>query len=754
MMRGLFLLFLILTPCQSFAAMNAWLDNSLTKYRQDGEDGTSGAQSLTIRLAKNEIESLQVMIYANGESLANVDVVVSNLTKGGDTIDDIYLYKQHYHWTKSVNVKGVTDDWTDMGSGVWRKNIGAIEHVWSGTPSAFHDQEVGFYYGGTGQTNWHDGNNETVLDAAYKWKYDGTYLSVYAPSNPATYYSEIDAPNRKSRVDYPTGMYPDALLPKVDRYFHETRNTFPFTVELGKVQGVWVDIGTTTTTPAGTYTGTATISADGKSNIILPVTVEVWDFVLPSTSSFHSSFVFEQSYATYGHGMDQDPAFNGTAEAVALAQTYMTAFLYHKMGAIPSGGKSMVGASYMPWDDVNKVLTVVNWEPWETIVEGVFDGTDITSGPYAGAKQAFRRVPSEWPADSATRTDIAVADKETAARQYIQIVWDKFTSEGWDPWNTLVFGTLDEPRCDQTTTWRGATWNKCDAVIDQAEDVNAVNTGGAGTFKQVYTNSKMRAGLEDFGNHGFYSANSYTFVCPGWDKTCSVGGTKVSRDTYPGYPNDEMWGYLACDNNGCWLTGPEWSGGQIDWSADANPLFNRFPGFIWAKYELTGTIYWQTAYDNIYGPGNVSGAGNPYDDIFVFGSNGDGHLIYPGVASATGRTTLASDTPIIGGTNDIPIESIRMKHIRDAIEDWEYAHMVSEADGKEAMMSIIDGAFTDADIDDAYWSLTTDEATFYGVRDSLAATLEGGTPSAAGAASLSGAQGAGLGGTGSVTISQ
>ena len=95
----------------------------------------------------------------------------------------------------------------------------------------------------------------------------------------------------------------------------------------------------------------------------------------------------------------------------------------------------------------------------------------------------------------------------------------------------------------------------CDAVIDQAQDINSVNTGGLGVFKNIYANSKMRVGLEDFANHGFYSANSYTFVCPGWDRNCVSDGTKVSRDTYPGYPNDEIWGYLACDNNGCWTTG-------------------------------------------------------------------------------------------------------------------------------------------------------------------------------------------------------
>jgi hypothetical protein len=720
----LFILFILLIfPFQSFAAVNVWLDNSLTKYRQDGEDGTSGSSSLSISMAKNEIESFQVMLYADGESLTNVDVTVSNLTKGSDTISDIFIYKQWYHYTKSVDVKGVAGDWEDQGSNIWRKNIGASAYVWSGTPGSLHDQEVGFYYGGTAQTNWHDGNNETVLDAAYKWKYDGTYLYVYCTSNPATYFAEIHAPNRKSRVDYPSGMYPDALLPKVDRYFGETRNTFPFSVSSGKVQGVWVDVGTTSTTPAGTYTGTVTVSAQGKADVTRTINVTVYNFALPSTSTFHTNFIFSQSMMTYGHGLGASAAQNGTQPAIDLAHTYMTAFLYHKMSALPTNGKSMIGASYMPWDSGSKILTVANWEPWETIVSDVFAGTAITSGPYSGGKYALKRVPEDWPCDSATRSDIADADKETATRQYFQIVYDKWESEGWDAWGTLLFGTIDEPRTTKTKVWRGATQNYVDIAIDQAQDVAAINTGTNGQFRRVYTNSKMVTELLDFYDYGFSSANTYTFVCPGWDKTCTGGGTKVSRDTYPGYPNDELWGYLACDNNGCNLTGPASIAGQIDWSADATSMLNRQAGLIWAKYELTGTAYWQTTYDNQF-KDDVVNRGDPYDSIWGFGSNGDGHLIYPGVASATGRT-LSATTPVIGGTHDIPIESIRMKHIRDAIEDWEYVQAAKTRVGKTAAFVELDKAFTDADIDDAYWNLNTSQTNFASVRSAIAGLAAG-----------------------------
>lgn len=609
------IIFQLTTPC--LAAYNVWLDNTLTKYRQGGEDGISGSPTLLMEMAKNEFESFQVMIYADGETLSNVDVSVSNLVKGSDTIDDIYLYKQHY--VNCVN---------------------------------------------------------------------------------------------QSRVEYPTGWYPDALLPKVDRYFHETRNTFPFTVEAGKIQGVWVDIGTTSTTPAGSYTGIVTVTAQGKDPIQHAVTIIVWDFALPSTSTFRSSFVFRESYATYGHGLGQNAGWSGTQAAIDLSKTYKKAFLYHRIGSVFAEGRAMNGADKLPWDSATKTLRAANWEPWYTIHKDAMSGTAITSGPYAGAKQNTVHTPASWPADSSARTDIAIEDKETAARQYLQLVWDKMTSEGWNPMTTLYVNTKDEPRCDQTSTWRGITMSNCNVVIDQAQDAAAINTGGLGTFKNVYTNSKMRAGLEGFATYGLYSANTYSFVCPGWDNACTSGGTKISRDTYPGYPNGEIWGYLACDNNACWQTGASWLSGQVDWSADARALYNRLPGFIWAKYEVTGTVYWGT------NQVNIQGGADPYNSIWYFGSNGDGHLLYPGVANRTGRM-LPANTPSIGGTHDIPIESIRFKHIRDAIEDWEYVQLAKAKVGKVATFAVLDQAFTNANIDNAYWNLNMDGGNFLATRRAL-----------------------------------
>ena len=51
---------------------------------------------------------------------------------------------------------------------------------------------------------------------------------------------------------------------------------------------------------------------------------------------------------------------------------------------------------------------------------------------------------------------------------------------------------------------------------------------------------------------------------------------------------------------------------------------------------------------------------------FAYDGNGDGTLFYPG------------NHQIIGGTHDIPIESLRLKLIRDGYEDYEYLKLLAD----------------------------------------------------------------------------
>jgi hypothetical protein len=63
---------------------------------------------------------------------------------------------------------------------------------------------------------------------------------------------------------------------------------------------------------------------------------------------------------------------------------------------------------------------------------------------------------------------------------------------------------------------------------------------------------------------------------------------------------------------------------------------------------------------------------DPWENIRLYGGNGDGTLFYPGRPDR------------IGGRTDIPIESIRLKLIREGMEDYEYLALLARLDGRQA----------------------------------------------------------------------
>ncbi len=82
--------------------------------------------------------------------------------------------------------------------------------------------------------------------------------------------------NQKNEA-YPEGWYPDMLLP-MDIAVEYKENT----IKAGNNQGITFDISVPVGQAAGTYTGSFTVTIDGK-NTEIPVSVKVWDFALEQT---------------------------------------------------------------------------------------------------------------------------------------------------------------------------------------------------------------------------------------------------------------------------------------------------------------------------------------------------------------------------------------------------------------------------------------------------------------------------------------
>ncbi len=59
--------------------------------------------------------------------------------------------------------------------------------------------------------------------------------------------------------------------------------------------------------------------------------------------------------------------------------------------------------------------------------------------------------------------------------------------------------------------------------------------------------------------------------------------------------------------------------------------------------------------------------GDPWSEVRAFAGNGDGTLLYP------------SRPDVLGGTHPFPVESIRLKIVRDALEDAELVALARAA---------------------------------------------------------------------------
>lgn len=103
------------------------------------------------------------------------------------------------------------------------------------------------------------------------------------------------------------------------------------------------------------------------------------------------------------------------------------------------------------------------------------------------------------------------------------------------------------------------------------------------------------------------------------------------------------------------------------WHIDSPLLVYRVPTWINRQYGITGLLYWSTI-TTVIDPWFNPAFAHPRH------FNGGGYLFYPGVPCGI----------------DGPIASIRLKNLRDGMEDYEYFALLEERAGKEAVQKIVD----------------------------------------------------------------
>jgi hypothetical protein len=101
------------------------------------------------------------------------------------------------------------------------------------------------------------------------------------------------------------------------------------------------------------------------------------------------------------------------------------------------------------------------------------------------------------------------------------------------------------------------------------------------------------------------------------------------------------------------------------------PAANRVNEWLTFLHTQSGELYY--IFTNAWEGGN-----DPWSNIYYFGNNGDGTLVYP--STAYNGTSFTQHVTQPGGaalTNPIFLPSVRLKHMRDGMQDYEYLNVLT-----------------------------------------------------------------------------
>ena len=435
---------------------------------------------------------------------------------------------------------------------------------------------------------------------------------------------------RPSLTGGATGLWPDPLVPRVDRYFHERRNAFPFRILKGQDQPLWIEVFVPEDARPGTYSASASVLENGRLKFSVPLSLTVWAFALPSTSSLKSSFGLNGVTALKQHR----GSYTSDADLYALTRTYTQAALQHRI-SIHGGSLTPPKYSYQDGE------ITIDWRRYDDEVGPSLDGTAIPAGePLHGAK--------------ATTTELRLPgafDSEAQQSLYLTAWMKHFRNKGWQ--DRLFLYLWDEPTPDLYPK-----------LLDRARIVFGADPEIRSLVTVPFT-SKLEKTVQIW-----VSLVNCLEKRPGFDDFCRE---KPSLDAYSSEleKGKSLWFYQSCASHGCTGQGGQYFAGWPSYMIDASGMSNRVMQWIAWKYGISGELYYSMNEAWAHG-------GDPWTDLRLYGGNGDGTLLYPG------RPAL------IGGRTDIPIESIRLKLIREGMQDYEYLTLLADVCGKQSAADYAD----------------------------------------------------------------
>src|SRR5262245_2169700 len=367
-----------------------------------------------------------------------------------------------------------------------------------------------------------------------------------------------------------TGRWHDALITHVDEIANDARNAFPIDVPAGENRVVWAELLVPAGQPAGTYQGSITVTGSGLATVDVPVTLVVWDFALPSTSSLRSTVGMGWNTACVAHfGSYEACGYDGGVERTHLL--YARFMLDHRMTAdvVYTGPTSCSGQT-------------CDWTHFDSVYGAFFDGADPNLRLVGARPTTIRYI---WATDAAHYAAWA----------------QHFRHKGW--FDLTYDYTCDEPP-------NGCAWSAINARA-------AVVHGADSEFRTLVTTN-----IDEANANGITaSTNILSPVVNHLEDKPGSANAGNQRPQYDAFllssPRNALWWYQSCMSHGCYIKGGGYFSGWPNLVIDSTAVQARSQGILSWLYDVTGILYYAI---DIHLPDAWRGAQYLYD----FGGNGDG----------------------------------------------------------------------------------------------------------------------------------
>lgn len=423
------------------------------------------------------------------------------------------------------------------------------------------------------------------------------------------------------------GLWPDPLVPVKDSIVGEHRRAFPVEVPAKQHQPVLLEVCVPRNAAAGEYAGELQALRDGQEWMRVPVRLSVREAIIPATSTMPVTFGLSGRSLLFGHYGEKREKHR-----LELVERYAKNALAHRI--------SLHGMSYRPpktWMRGDSLE--VDFKEWDAEIGPFLDGTASPEGA------RFTAIDLRTPEGLET----------SRHAEYYRRVEAHFREKGWI--DRLFAYVMDEPKPEQHEELR----RRLRALA------------AAPGIRRLVTTSIQPdlVGLVDIWTPNI----NCLFQKEKPDEYCHAFAPRRAYETRE-RSGEHLWWYQSCSSHGC-NHGPfgdaaldRYFSGWPRYLVDAEPAASRIMGWLAFAEGVGGELYFDMVYAYNGWEKGKKERRDPWESVHHFGGNGDGTLYYPGRPD------------VIGGTTHVPVESLRLKYIRDGLEDYELLRMLA-ATGEE-----------------------------------------------------------------------